>query len=40
MLLNVNDWFYRIDDRVAIVRGSAGRLGLAFAIAHVTYRRT
>lgn len=39
MLLNFNDWFYGIDERVAIVRGSAGRAGIAFAFAHVTYRR-
>ena len=31
--------FYRIDERVRIVRGSAGRLGLPFAVAHVAYRR-
>lgn len=39
MLLNFDDWFYRIDDHVAIVRGSAGRAGIPFAIAHVTYRK-
>lgn len=39
MLLNFNDWFYLIDEQVAMVRGSAGRAGLPFAIAHVTYRR-
>jgi hypothetical protein len=39
MLLNFNDWFWRIDERVAMVRGSAGRAGVAFAVAHVTYRR-
>ena len=37
--LNFDDWFYRIDERVCIVRGSAGRAGLPFATAHVTYRR-
>jgi hypothetical protein len=37
--LNFDDWFYRIDDRACIVRGSAGRAGLPFAMAHVTYRR-
>lgn len=37
--LDFNDWFYLIDDRIAIVRGSAGRLGIPFAIAHVTYRK-
>lgn len=37
--LNFNDWFYRIDDRVVIVKGTAGRLGVPFATAHVAYRR-
>jgi hypothetical protein len=37
--LNFDDWFYRIDDRTCIVRGSAGRAGLPFATAHVTYRK-
>ncbi len=37
--LNFNDWFYRIDDRVTVVKGTAGRLGLPFGTAHVTYRR-
>ena len=37
--LNFDDWFYLIDERVCIVRGSAGRLGLPFAIAHVAYRK-
>jgi hypothetical protein len=37
--LNFDDWFYRIDDRACIVRGSAGRAGLPFGTAHVTYRR-
>ena len=35
--LNFDDWFYAIDDRACIVRGSSGRVGLAFATAHVTY---
>lgn len=35
--LNFDDWFYRIDDRACIVRGSAGRAGLPFSTAHVTY---
>ena len=38
--LNFDDWFYLIDERTCIVRGSAGRLGLPFAILHVTYRRS
>jgi hypothetical protein len=37
--LNFDDWFYRIDERACIVRGTAGRAGLPFATAHVTYRR-
>lgn len=37
--LNFDDWFYAIDDRVCIVRGSAGRAGIPFATAHVTYRK-
>jgi hypothetical protein len=39
MLLNFNDWFYRIDDRVVMIRGSAGRAGIPFSILHATYRR-
>ena len=35
--LNFDDLFYRIDNRACIVRGSAGRAGLPFATAHVTY---
>lgn len=38
--LNFDDWFYLIDKRVCVVRGSAGRLGLPFAIAHVTYQKS
>ena len=37
--LNFDDWFYLIDDNACIVRGSAGRAGLPFATAHVTYRK-
>jgi hypothetical protein len=37
--LNFDDWFYCIDERACIVRGSAGRVGLPFATAHVTYRK-
>jgi hypothetical protein len=37
--LNFNDWFYLIEPNVCIVRGSAGRAGLPFGTAHVTYRR-
>lgn len=37
--LNFDDWFYRIDERVCIVRGSSGRAGIPFATAHVTYRK-
>lgn len=39
MVLNFNDWFYRIDERVVMVRGSAGRAGIPFAILHAAYRR-
>lgn len=39
MALNFNAWFYRIDERVVMVRGSADRAGLPFAILHATYRR-
>lgn len=37
--LNFDDWFYRIDADACIVRGTAGRAGLPFATAHVTYRK-
>jgi hypothetical protein len=37
--LNFDDWFYRIDEHACIVRGSAGRAGLPFLTAHVTYRK-
>ena len=37
--LNFVEWFYRMDERVYVVRGSAGRLGLPFLSAYVTYRR-
>jgi len=37
--LNFDNWFYAIDDRTCIVRGSAGRAGIPFATAHITYRR-
>ncbi|MDQ8027402.1 MAG: DUF3833 family protein [Brevundimonas sp.] len=37
--LNFSDWFYRIDARVTMAKGTAGRLGLPFATAHVLYRR-
>ena len=40
MVLAFNDWFYRIDDRVAIVRGSAKRLGIPIALVYAAYRRT
>jgi hypothetical protein len=36
--LNFDDWFFRIDERACIVRGSAGRVRLRFVTAHVTYR--
>jgi len=34
-----DDWFYRIDNRACLVRGSEGGAGLPFAMAHVTYRK-
>ena len=37
--LNFDDWFYRIDERGCIVRGTAGRAGIRFATAHVAYRK-
>jgi hypothetical protein len=37
--LNFDDWFYAIDGRACFVRGSAGRAGIPFATAHVTYRK-
>lgn len=37
VVLNFDDWFYAITEQALIVRGSAGRLGLPFAVAHVTY---
>jgi len=37
--LNFDDWFYMIDERGCMVRGTIGRLGLPFAIAHVCYRK-
>jgi hypothetical protein len=36
--LSFDDWFYLIENRACIVRGSAGRAGLLFATAHATYR--
>jgi hypothetical protein len=38
--LNFDDWFYAIDERACIVRGSAGRAGIPFGTAHVTYRKS
>ena len=38
--LKFDDWFYRLDDRVCIVRGSAGQAGLPFPTAHVAYRES
>jgi hypothetical protein len=39
MKLNFDDWFFRIDETGVVARGRAGRLGLPFATAHVTYRK-
>ena len=40
MSLAFNDWFYMIDERVAIVRATAKRLAVPVALVHATYRRT
>lgn len=37
--LNFDDWFYGFDERACIVRGRAGRAGIPFATAHVTYHK-
>ena len=37
--LNFDDWFFRIDEDAVVAKGTAGRLGLPFATAHVTYRK-
>lgn len=37
--LNFDDWFFRIDQGGVVVKGSAGRLGISIASAHVTYRK-
>lgn len=37
--LNFDDWFFRIDDDGFVAKGTAGRLGLPFTTAHVTYRK-
>jgi len=37
--LNYDDWFYAIDERACMVRGSAGRAGVPFGTAHVAYRK-
>lgn len=39
MKLNFDDWFWQIDQTTVIVKGTAGRLGLPFATAHVTYHK-
>ena len=39
MKLNFDDWFFRIDEDAVVAKGVAGRLGLPFATAHVTYRK-
>jgi hypothetical protein len=38
--MKVEDWFFQIDADVFVTRGSAGRLGLPFAAARVTCRKT
>ncbi len=37
--LSYDDWFYAIDENACMVRGTAGRAGIPFAIAHVVYHR-
>ncbi|MBL8773942.1 MAG: DUF3833 family protein [Phenylobacterium sp.] len=37
--LNFDDWFFRIDNDGYVAKGTAGRLGLPFATAYVTYRK-
>ena len=37
--LNFDDWFFRINETGVIVKGSAGRIGIPFASAHVAYRK-
>ena len=39
MKLNFDDWFIRIDEDAVVVKGTAGRMGLPFAVAHVTFRK-
>lgn len=38
--LDFDDWFWRVDRHTVIVKGTAGRFGLPFATAHVTYRNS
>lgn len=37
--LNFDDWFFRIDESGTMVKGTAGRLGLPFLTAVVTYQK-
>lgn len=37
--LDFDDWFWQIDDRTVMVKGTAGRFGLPFATAHLTYQK-
>ncbi len=37
--LNFDDWFFQIDESVTLVKGTAGRLGLPFLTAFVTYQK-
>lgn len=36
---NFDDWFFRIDERGTMVKGTAGRLGLPFLTLVVTYQK-
>jgi hypothetical protein len=38
--LDFDDWFWRIDECTVMIKGTAGRFGLPFATAHLTYRKT
>ena len=37
--LHFDDWFWRVGETGLIARGSAAKLGVPFATAHVTYRK-
>jgi hypothetical protein len=37
--VNFDDWFFRVDETGLVIKGSAGRIGIPFATAFVTYRK-